>query len=195
MEEKYFCDHENCLLSAFRGLRNGIYYGGKVRFTHSLVMTILFKNDTLSEKIKSILYLTFEHAINLGGFVFLYKLTTCILKNIFRSDNKLINFLAGFIGSFFIWARKTPVNQQIMLFLLSRDLLAGANILSEKINSKFNGFPLASMLVWGFVMFLFEYKPESLQGSLLSSMEFIYKDSDKWKNWKDFIPFHIPKFN
>ncbi len=82
-----------------------------------------------------------------------------------------------------------------MLFLLSRDLLAGANILSEKINSKFNGFPLASMLVWGFVMFLFEYKPESLQGSLLSSMEFIYKDSDKWINWKDFIPFHIPKFN
>lgn len=195
MEVKYICNHENCLLSALRGLRNGIYYGGKVRFTHSLVMTILFKDGTLLEKIKNIINLTFEHAINLGGFVFIYKLASCILKNIFRSDNKLINFLAGFIGSFFIWARKTSVNQQIMLFLLSRDILAGANIICEKVKTDINGFPLATMLVWAIVMFLFEYKPQSLQGSLLSSMKFLYHESDKWNNWKDFIPFHIPNFN
>lgn len=32
------CPHESCLIAAVRGLRNGLYYGGKVRFAHSLVM-------------------------------------------------------------------------------------------------------------------------------------------------------------
>ena len=32
------CPHQNCLISAIRGARQGLYYGGKVRFAHSLVM-------------------------------------------------------------------------------------------------------------------------------------------------------------
>ena len=195
MEGKNICDHDNCLLSSLRGLRNGLYYGGKIRFTHSLVMTLLFKHGTIYEKIKSIIELTLEHAINLGGFVFIYKLTCCILKNIIRNDSKIINFVAGLFGSYFIWARKTPVNQQIMLFLLSRNLLSGANIYCEKYNKNLNGYPITTMLVWGIVMFLFENNPESLQGSLLSSMKFIYKESDRYSSWRDFIPFYIPKFN
>ena len=31
-----------CLVAAIRGLRNGIYYGGRVRFAHSIVMQLLF---------------------------------------------------------------------------------------------------------------------------------------------------------
>ena len=194
MSDKILCDHDNCLLSSVRGLRNGLYYGGKIRFTHSLVMTLLFKEGSLYDKIKSIIELTLEHAINLGGFVFIYKLTCCILKNILKNDFKFINFIAGILGGFFIWARKTSVNQQIMLFLLSRNLLSGANIICENYNINIDGFPLTSMLVWGIVMFLFEHKPNSLQGSLLSSMKFIYKESDNYSDWRDFIPFYIPKF-
>jgi hypothetical protein len=36
------CSHGNCLISAIRGFRNGLYYGGKVRFAHAIVMAILF---------------------------------------------------------------------------------------------------------------------------------------------------------
>ena len=36
------CPHNSCVISAIRGLRNGLYYGGKVRFAHAIVMAILF---------------------------------------------------------------------------------------------------------------------------------------------------------
>lgn len=41
------CNHQSCMMSSIKGLRNGIYYGGKIRFMHALVMTILFRKGTL----------------------------------------------------------------------------------------------------------------------------------------------------
>lgn len=37
------------LISILRGLRNGIYYGGKVRLIHSFVMMLLFKSVSKTE--------------------------------------------------------------------------------------------------------------------------------------------------
>lgn len=38
------CNHDSsCLISSFRGARNGVYYGAKIRFMHAIVMTFLFK--------------------------------------------------------------------------------------------------------------------------------------------------------
>lgn len=34
----------NDVIKVFKGLRNGVYYGGKVRLVHALVMTLLFKS-------------------------------------------------------------------------------------------------------------------------------------------------------
>jgi peroxisomal membrane protein 4 len=188
------CDHDNCLISALRGLRNGMYYGGKVRLVHSLVMTILFKEGSLYDKLKSIATMTYEHAVNLGLFVFIYKSTVCILKNLFKSKHRVINFIAGLVGSYFMWTKRSSVNMQIMLYLLSRNILAISNMIAEKYFPKFAGFPITSMIVWGVVMFLFEYKPKSLQQSLEHSMQFIYKESDSYKTWRDFIPIYIPDF-
>jgi peroxisomal membrane protein 4 len=186
------CDHDNCLISALRGLRNGMYYGGKVRLVHSLVMTILFKDGSMYDKLKSIVKLTCEHAINLGLFVLIYKSTVCLLRHLFQTRNRLINFMAGLVGSYFMWTKKSSVNMQIMLYLLSRNILAVSNIIAEKYFPNFKGFQITSMIVWGVVMFLFEYNPKSLQQSLESSMQFIYKESDKCESWKDFVPFYIP---
>jgi peroxisomal membrane protein 4 len=189
-----FCNHDNCLISSIRGFRNGLYYGGKVRLVHSIVMEILFgKSDNIVGKIKNIIRPTTEHALNLGKFALIYKSVVCILKRLFNSDNKIINFIAGVIGAFFVWKNKSNVNMQIMLYLLSRNILAISNIISEKYMPNFQyGFSITSILVWGIVMFLFENNPKALQNSLKSSMDFIYKDSDTLKNWKDFIPFYIP---
>jgi peroxisomal membrane protein 4 len=186
------CDHDSCIISALRGLRNGMYYGGKVRLIHSLVMTILFKDGPISEKIKSIIKLTMEHAINLGLFVMIYKSTVCIIKRLFNTRNKFINFIAGIVGSYFMWTKNSSVNMQIMLYLLSRDILALSNMIAGKYFPKLPGFKITSMIVWGVVMFLFEYNPKALQSSLESSMNFIYKESDSFENWRDFIPIYIP---
>ena len=49
-----------------------------------------------------------------------------------------------------------------------------------------------SMIVWGIVMYLFEDDKSVLQGSLQSSMTFLYKDSDRVNGWRDFVPIYIP---
>lgn len=189
------CEHESCIISSLRGLRNGLYYGGKIRFIHSLVMEILFpKGQTLIEKLKNIIKPTFEHATNLGLFVLIYKTLVCVLRRIFNTQNKICNFIAGVIGAYFMWSKRTNVNMQIMLYLLSRNILAITNILSEKYFPNIqNGFSITSIIVWGIVMFLFEWRPKALQNSLKSSMDFIYKDSNSYVDWRDFIPFYIPK--
>lgn len=48
------------------------------------------------------------------------------------------------------------------------------------------------MIVWGVVMYLFEDDKSVLQGSLQTSMQFLYKDSDHTEGWRDFVPFYIP---
>ena len=66
------------ILSALLG---GGRYGVKIRFPHALVMTSLFRRDlTANEKIRTILRLTREHAINLAAFAALYKTMLAILK-------------------------------------------------------------------------------------------------------------------
>ena len=48
------------VLKVLKGVRNGLYYGAKVRFMHSLVMSILFMKGTPLNKLRSILKLTIE---------------------------------------------------------------------------------------------------------------------------------------
>ena len=65
-----------------KGWRNGVYYGGKVRFVHSLVMMLLFKPKTKANLLQ-IFRLTYEHAYNLGKFVVIYKLLVQLLSKLF----------------------------------------------------------------------------------------------------------------
>ena len=58
-------------------------------------------------------------------------------------------------------------------------------------------FSYVSIICWGFVMYLFERDNSTgvttLNKSLESSMQFIYRDSDRVDGWRDFIPVYIPK--
>ena len=106
-------------LSVLKGWRNGAYYGGKVRFVHSLVMMLLFKPKTKANIIQ-IFKLTYEHAFNLGKFVAIYKLLVQILDKLFQK--RLENtFLAGLVGGMLAFGTKTPVSYQLLLYFLSRN--------------------------------------------------------------------------
>ena len=59
MNKNLSCNHRSCIVSSARGLRNGIYYGAKVRIVHALVMTLLFKKGNWYDKFYNILQLTF----------------------------------------------------------------------------------------------------------------------------------------
>ena len=110
------------LLPIFKGLRNGLEYGSRVRFVHSLVMTFLYKSFN-AKSIKSIFKNAWEHGKKLGIFVFCYKLVCLLLKKSFgyRPFN---SFIAGFFVGALVFGKKTPINYQINLYLFSRITIA-----------------------------------------------------------------------
>lgn len=181
------------VISTLRGLRNGIYYGGKVRLMHSLVMTLLFKKGSLKSKLIGIWQMTYEHAKNLGLYVFIYKALIHILKYLQGEPKKAHSFIAGCAAGYIIFKDKTNVNYQLILYLLSRNIVSGVESLVKrgKLPDK-KAFPLLAALCWGVVMYLFEDDPTSLQPSLKSSMDFLYKQSETYKDWTDFVPVAVP---
>lgn len=182
------------LIQIIRGFRNGLYYGGKVRAMHSLVMGTLFMKGTLTERFKKCSKLTLEHAIRLGIYIGLYKTTLAILKNIQGKRLKIHYFISGLINGWLVYRNKeSAINQQIILYLLSRNLTGGAQNLQNKgYLPKTKFFGILTALCWGCVMLLFEDDPKSLQPSLASSMEYLYHESDGYNSWTDFVPFYIP---
>ena len=191
MEQIY--GHSSHTVSVVRGARNGFYYGARTRAMHSIVMAVLFKKGPLSTRLKWIMNNTWEHGRNLGGYVFIYKAVLIALMRMFGQRHPAMCFVAALVGSYFWFTQKTPVNQQMCLYLLARittgssQKLANAGMLP---NIPF--FHLLSMICWGIVMFLFEDDRSVLQPSLQSSMQFIYKDSESYKTWRDFVPFYVP---
>jgi len=60
--------------------------------------------------------------------------------------------------------------------------------------TKNSTFSYISVLIWGMVMYLFERDKSTLQGSLHSSMTFLYHDSDRTtRGWRDFVPIELPQ--
>ena len=104
------CPHNSCWVASLRGLRNGLYYGGKVRFAHAIVMAILFQTGTPLDKLKSAIRLAWQHGKNLGSFVFIYKLVQCALQQAFKRTHPIFSFIAGIVGSFFVWRERNSVN-------------------------------------------------------------------------------------
>lgn len=190
------CKHNSCPISSLKALRNGFYYGGRVRFMHSLVMTILFKKGTLKEKLTNILELTVDHGKTLGFFAFCFKSMMCILNRIKKIPNNLRILISGGTFGYFVFGNKTNVNYQIILYLFSRVIVGTAENFAEKgILPNIHIYPLMAAVVWSIVMFLFEDDPSILQNSLASSMQFLYKESDKdLEKWTDLIPFEVPTF-
>lgn len=190
-----------------KGLRNGLYYGGKVRLVHSVVMTLLFK-DINRHNIKQIVKMTMEHALNLGKFVFLYKSAVILMEKLYKKTT-LNNFIAGTLCSYLVWREKTPVSYQIALYLFSRIIVGLVDMLYRKLTEPHAAghhhaeqhfekkivYPIFVSLIWGITLWIFEVDKSSLQASLTSSLEFLYKKSDEpLRNWREMVPFYIPSF-
>lgn len=48
-------------------------------------------------------------------------------------------------------------------------------------------FSVFAALTWGAVMWLFRYRPETIQPGMFSSMVYLYRDSDKWKDLRTLL--------
>lgn len=68
------------ILAILKGTRNGIVYGAKLRFSHALVMSFLFRSGSIQSRWAGIVKATRQHATALGTFVFIYKSMLYLLK-------------------------------------------------------------------------------------------------------------------
>ena len=164
------------VLRILRGIRNGMYYGGKVRLMHGLVMALAFGEKPLLEKLKTVFKNTFEHSAKLGIYVGLYKFLVLFMQKRQGRVSKNHFFLAGIISGFMIYRNsESGINQQMILYLVSRDIIGGARNLQIRgflPNVKF--FSILAAFSWGLVMLLYEDNKTSLQRSLSHSMDFLY---------------------
>lgn len=177
-------------LAVLKGFRNGAVYGAKIRAPHSLVMTFLFRSGSLREKLQAILQATYTHSSNLACFVFTYKGLRALQSHAQGETYQVHSFLAAFLGGFLIFRQNNAVNSQISMYLLSRVLFALCRLGVEKgyiPKPKWDPFPWFSALVWGLVLWLFEYHRPTLQPSLQSSMTYLYEDSNVWHDISDFL--------
>ncbi|KAJ1742475.1 hypothetical protein LPJ78_000211 [Coemansia sp. RSA 989] len=179
------------VLSLVKGFRNGVVYGSKIRFPHALVMTLLFRNGSLQEKVSAILSATKAHARGLAFFVTGYK-SLMLLQRYLSASGKntdVHTFIAGFISGYFVFGEKTSVNQQIILYLFSRISMGLVNTALKATNLKTpkNSFALFAALCWGMVMVLFRRDKTVLQDSLKNSMTYLYEDSNHWTSLKTLL--------
>lgn len=188
------CAHNSCFHGAIKSMTHGLSYGAKVRFTHSLVMAILFSNESLIGKLVKIFKNTKEHSSKLALYALIYKSISCFLVQTTNCQRSLYHGIAGLIAGF-VWFKDTPVNAQIAFYLLSRSIVAKCKFLYKNNYlpvgewAANNGVWVLNMLAWGMSLYLFELDSSVLQNSLTSSMVFLYKDSDKWLGWRYCIPY------
>lgn len=201
-------------LAVLKAARNGAVYGAKVRFPHALVMVFLFRSGTIQQKLHLILRATRQHATNLARFAFLYKLTLLLLRHLPdrgtlpTKERSADTFIAGLLGGYIVFGRgrgaRSSVNQQIVIYVAARVALALAKLLTGSVRPTMTtmksggghiamhrlrdvAWPVFASLSWGGVMWIFRWEEESLQGSLRSSMKYIYVNADHWDGWRTFL--------
>eukprot|EP00474_Spongospora_subterranea_P010991 CRZ11449.1 hypothetical protein [Spongospora subterranea] len=171
------CPHVSCFDSIAAGFKAGVLYGAKVRFPHSLVVTLVFRrNLSIKGMVEAILKTTAQHSARLGFYVAAFKSICCLLRRIRQQTDDVFNhIIAGAITGSLIFGNDDPVSTQINLYILSRIVLASVNLsLSPgKLSPR-----LFAGLCWSAVMGMFFLYPDSLQSSLRSSMKTLYIDTD-----------------
>jgi len=176
------------LLDAVKGFRNGFVYGVKVRGPHALVMTLLWSRGPIPDMAKKIITAAKQHGMNLAKFAFVFKFGLGILAKL-TGPQQWHAALMGAVCGFLFWGDRSPVSLQVNMYLLSRILSGFVHLYLKKsgANPSPLAFKLYAALMWACVMFLFYHHPDVLQVSLQSSMNYIYRESDKYATVNDLI--------
>ncbi|GAA5964385.1 hypothetical protein JCM3765_006398 [Sporobolomyces pararoseus] len=205
------------ILAILKGARNGLVYGARVRGPHALVMSLIFQTGTLQQRLRYVYKATKQHSLNLAKFVAIYK--TCLLLQKTLAGGKqrsLDTFFAGLIGGWCVFGERNAVNEQIVLYVVSRVITsflprAGPPAppsapASARPTTAPDGFPLPpgypypksrppnskvfevyAAVAWGVVMYLFRERRDTLHGGMVHSMQYLYNDSEVWNNLKTLL--------
>ncbi|KAH7924010.1 peroxisomal membrane protein 4 [Leucogyrophana mollusca] len=187
-------------LAILKGARNGFVYGVKVRFPHALIMAILFGRGDWQSRLRVIYKATKQHAFNLAKFVSIYKALMLVQKKVNGGKERTADtFIAGLLGGYFVFGDRTAVNEQIVLYVVSRvvaSLIPRTGAPYSRAPSPTSGgaaavrpippdpryFSVFAALSWGAVMWLFKNRGEAIQPGMFNSMTYLYRDSEVWND-------------
>lgn len=191
-------------LAILKGARNGFVYGVKVRFPHALVMSILFGRGDWKTRLRGIYRATKQHATNLAKFVALYKTFLLIQKKANNGKERNSDtFIAGLLGGYLIFGDRNAVNEQIVLYVVSRVVSSfipragspystspqapsgGSHTKPLPPDSRY--FTVFAAFSWGAVMWLFRHRGETIQPGMFNSMTYLYRDSEVWNDFKTLL--------
>lgn len=140
------------------------------------------------DKLHLIFKATRQHARNLATFAVIYKTVMLLLRSMSSSGKEasLHTFLAGLVGGYIVFGRsarrQSSVNQQIVIYVFARVVLALAKLAlqegqvwDQEVRTKVagNAWPVFASLSWAFVMWIYRWHPDKIQPSLRSSMKYM----------------------
>eukprot|EP01089_Gocevia_fonbrunei_P001328 TRINITY_DN11234_c0_g1_i1.p1 TRINITY_DN11234_c0_g1~~TRINITY_DN11234_c0_g1_i1.p1 ORF type:complete len:244 (-),score=20.02 TRINITY_DN11234_c0_g1_i1:20-751(-) len=182
------------LFSAVRGFRNGIISGVRIRLPYviqAVIYAVLYREESYRNRVKFIVKQAFQHGRNLGLFVCIYKAICHILRKYVGVTGGLESIIAGFVGGFFAFGDSKglsgSVNNQIVLYLFARGMIglmaSGVKRGYFKKGSALDvkselGFRVLAGFSLALILYLTEYEPGTLAPSFISTMNFLYYDSD-----------------
>jgi len=192
------------VLAILKGARNGFVYGVKIRFPHALVMSILFGRGNWNARARAIYRSTKQHAFNLAKFVSIYKTLLLLQKKLNNGKERNIDtFVAGLIGGYIVFGDRNAVNEQIVLYVISRVLASFLPRMNEPyrlstgtsssasvvkpIPPDSRYFTVFAALSWGAVMYLFRHRGETIQPGMFHSMVYLYRDSEVWADLRTLL--------
>lgn len=154
--------------------------------------------ERFQSKMKSIFKATRQHSTNLAKYVTIYKAMMVLLKHLNGGkENSSDAFIAGVIGGYLVFGENNNVNQQIVLYVLARNMLGFAKMAYAQLEPQLSTknavaiqnrtWPIVAALTWGVVMFQFRHHYDVVQPSMRASMVYLYSKSDQWKNLKTLI--------
>ncbi|KAG6910606.1 hypothetical protein DXG01_009557 [Tephrocybe rancida] len=185
-------------LAILKGARNGFVYGVKVRFPHAVVMSILFGRGDWQSRLRHIYRATKQHAFNLAKFVTLYKTFLLIQRKANGGKERSSDtFVAGLLGGYVVFGERNAVNEQIVLYVVSRVVSSfiprqssskpASNSVLKPLPPDSRYFTVFAALSWGAVMWLFRHRGETIQPGMFNSMTYLYRDSETWKSLRTLL--------
>lgn len=116
------------------------------------------------------------HSKNLATFVGVFKTLLCLFRHIRGTESGFNHLAAGFLGGYYVFGPNTPINSQINMYILSRIFFGTVNTLVShgSLPSTDKAYPLYAGAIWAMVMYYFNYERKNLQGSLATSMQYLY---------------------
>eukprot|EP01121_Diplochlamys_sp_Union-15-3_P000404 TRINITY_DN1037_c0_g1_i6.p1 TRINITY_DN1037_c0_g1~~TRINITY_DN1037_c0_g1_i6.p1 ORF type:complete len:235 (-),score=10.54 TRINITY_DN1037_c0_g1_i6:52-756(-) len=179
-----------CVLSAIRGIRNGIVTGIRIRLPYimqALIYAVLFRDQKFIDKTKFVIKQMLIHGRNLGLFVFIYKSICCVFRQ-YGISNGLESWVAGYIGGYYAFGGSDgipgEVNNQIVLYLFARGVQGFFRLLHRKgivrhDVKKGTGFRIFAGFSLALILYMTEYQSELLTRGFMATMNNLYYDSDK----------------